>query len=167
MPSLYAVTLPVFIRQFGNLSKILDKAREHADANSIAHDELLTARLAPDMLPLTNQIQIATDTARGVAVRVGGVEPKPMADTEKAFDELQARIAATVDYLKAVPASAFDGKEANPVTLKMRSGEVPFPSGDAYALGFALPNFWFHATTAYDILRHKGVALGKRDFLGA
>jgi hypothetical protein len=166
MPSLYDVTIPVFISQLGNLSNILDKARAHADATRMAQSELTEARLAPDMHPLTSQVQIATDTARGVAVRVGGVAPKPMADTEKTFDELQARIAATIEYLKAVPASAFDGKDAVPVPVKFGPREFTFPSGDAYVLGFATPNFFFHVTTAYDILRHKGVPLGKRDFLG-
>lgn len=166
MPSLYDITLPVFISQLGNLSKILEKAREHADASGISHAELLEARLAPDMLPLTKQVQIASDTARGVAVRVGGVAPKPMEDTEKTFDELQARITATINYLKAVPASTFDGKDANPVTMKFGPREFTFPTSTAYVLNFALPNFYFHATTAYDILRHKGAPLGKRDFLG-
>lgn len=166
MPSLYDTTIPVFIRQLRNLSAILEKARAHAAAAGIPDTELTEARLASDMHPLTAQVQIATDSARGVAVRIGGVAPKPMADTEKTFDELLARIAATVDYLKAVPASAFDGKDANPVPMKFGPREFTFPSGDAYVLGFALPNFFFHVTTAYDILRHKGVPLGKRDFLG-
>jgi len=166
MPSLYDITLPVFISQFGNLSKILDKARTHAGATGIAHTDLLEARLAPDMLPLTKQVQIASDTARGVAVRIGQVERKAMEDNEATFDELQARIAATVEYLKAVPSSAFDGKEGNPVPMKFGPREFTFPSGEAYVLSFALPNFYFHVTTAYDILRHKGVPLGKRDFLG-
>ncbi len=166
MPSLYDFTIPVFIRQLGNLSKILDKARAHADAAGVAHAELIDARLAPDMLPLSSQVQIASDSARGVAVRVGRIAPKPMADTEKTFEELQARIAASIDYLKSVPANVFDGKEGDPVTLKFGSSEVPFPSGVAYVLGYAMPNFYFHVTTAYDILRNKGVKLGKRDFLG-
>lgn len=164
MPSLHAVSLPVFSRALANLSKNLAKARAHADANGIAHDDILTARLFPDMLPLTEQIQRASDSARFVAVRVAGVEPKPMADEEKTFDDLFARIAATRAYIDAVPASAFEGKETKEVVLKLGGREVPF-TAESYILSFAIPNFFFHAVTAYGILRHKGVPVGKVDFL--
>lgn len=166
MPSLFDITIPVFARALGNMSKHLEKGRAFADENGIDHAEMIATRLAPDMKPLSAQVQFASDTARGVAVRVGGIERRSMADTETTFDELQARIASTVEYLKAVPANAFDGKDSDPITLKFGPREVPFPSAIAYVQSFALPNFWFHATTAYAILRHKGVPLGKMDFLG-
>lgn len=167
MPSLYEITLPPFIRGLKNLSRNLAKGRAFADGQGMAHEDLLGARLYPDMLPLTAQVQRASDTPRLAAVRIGGVAPKPMADEEKTFDELQARIAATLDYLKAVPADAFDGKESNPVSFKAGPRELTFPTATVYAQVFALPNFYFHAVTAYDILRHKGVPLGKADFIAA
>lgn len=165
MPSLYDITIPVFSRALKNLSANLDKGRAWAEQNGMPAEELLAARLYPDMLPLTGQIQRASDTSRFVAVRVGGVEPKPMADTETSSDDLQARIAATRDFLKAVPASSFDGKENIEVKLRPGGRELTF-TGEAYILGFAIPNFYFHCTTAYAILRHKGVPIGKMDFLG-
>lgn len=163
--SLYDVTIPAFLRGFRNMAKHLDQAKAHADANGIAHDELLTARLYPDMLPLTGQVQRASDTAKFVAVRAAGLTAPPMADTEKTFDELQARIAATVDYLQGVPKDAFDGREDSEVVLKFGPQSFPFKARD-YVTVFALPNYYFHVTTAYDILRHKGVKLGKLDFIG-
>lgn len=162
--SLYDITVPVFIRALNNLGANLEKGRAFADQNGIGEEELAATRLFPDMLPLTGQIQRASDSARFVAVRVAGVEPLPMADEEKNIDDMQARIAATVDYLKKVDASTFDGTEDREVVLKMRSGELRF-TGTSYILQFALPNFFFHAATAYDILRHKGVPIGKADFL--
>lgn len=164
MPSLHAVTIPVFVRALGNLSKNLEKARAHADAHDIPHEDLLQARLFPDMLPLTGQVQRASDTSRFVAVRVGQIAPKSMEDNEKTFDELQARIAATLDYLKTVPAQAFEGRDDAPVSFKAGPRTLEF-TGTSYVLGFAIPNFYFHVTTAYAILRHKGVPLGKLDFL--
>jgi hypothetical protein len=164
--SLYDITIPVFIRAFGNLSKILDKAKAFADEKGMPHDELLNARLIDDMYPLTAQVQRASDTARFLAVRVGQHEAVPMADTEASFDELQARIKATVDYLKAVPADAFAGRETAKIEFKTGPRTLNFTGRD-YVIGFAIPNFYFHATTAYAILRHKGVPLGKFDFFGA
>ena len=162
--TLYEITIPVFVRSFGSLRAILEKGRAFADEKGISHDELTAARLFPDMLPLTGQIQRASDTARFVAVRVAGAEPVSMADEEKSFDDMQARIAATVEYLNRVPASSFDGTEGKEVTVQTRRGELRY-TGVTYALQYALPNFFFHVTTAYDILRHKGVPLSKPDFL--
>lgn len=162
--SLYDITIPVFIRALNNLGANLEKGRAFADEKGISQEELAAARLFPDMLPLTGQIQRASDSARFVAVRVAGAEALSMPDEEKNFDDMQARIAATVDYLKKVDASSFDGTEEKEVVLKMRSGELRF-TGTSYILQFALPNFFFHATTAYDILRHRGVPIGKADFL--
>ena len=163
--SLYDVSIPAFIRAFGNLSRNLDKAKAFADERGMPHEELLNARLIEDMFPLTAQVQRASDTSRFVAVRVGLQEAVPMADNEASFDELQARIKATVDYLKAVPSDAFAGRETAEVTFNAGSRTLNFTGRD-YVLGFAIPNFYFHVTTAYAILRHKGVPLGKVDFLG-
>ncbi|RCS24590.1 DUF1993 domain-containing protein [Phyllobacterium salinisoli] len=163
--SLYDVTVPAFLRGFANLTEILEKGRAFADEKGMPHAELLEARLFPDMAPLTSQIQRASDTAKFAAVRVGQVETVSMEDNEASFDDLQARIAATVTFLKAVPAHSMDGREAAEVELKTGQGSKTFTARD-YVLGFAIPNFYFHVTTAYDILRHKGVPIGKLDYIG-
>jgi hypothetical protein len=163
--SLYDVSVPAFLRAFRALSAILEKGRAFADETGLPHSALLEARLIDDMGPLTMQIQRASDAAKGAVVRVGQVESVAMADEEVSFDDLQARIAKTVDFLKAVPSDSMDGREQAEVTLPLPTGELTF-TGKDYILGFALPNFYFHVTTAYDILRHKGVPIGKRDFLG-
>jgi hypothetical protein len=162
--SLYDISVPVFIRGLQNLGAVLEKGRAFAKEKGIGDEELAAARLYPDMFPLTGQIQRASDTARFAAVRVAGVEALAMADEEKNFDDMQARIRATVDYLKKVVAKAFDGTEDREVVMKMRTGELRF-TGTSYILQFALPNFFFHVTTAYDILRNRGVPLSKGDFL--
>jgi len=163
--SLYDVTVPAFLRGFANLSKQLEKARAFADEKGMAHDDLLTARLIADMHPLTAQIQRASDSAKAVAPRVGGIDAPAMPDTETTFDDLQARIAATVAFLKTIPANAFDGREAHPVDMKFGKETFSLPA-QLYVQGFALPNFYFHLTTAYAIMRHKGVPIGKMDFIG-
>lgn len=162
--SLYDASVPVFIRGFGNLSAILNKGRAHAAASGMSETELLEARLYPDMGNLITQIQRASDTAKFAVVRVGQVEGPAMADDEATFDDLQARISKTVDFLKSVPPSAFDSREGAQVELKNRGGSRIFTSQD-YLLAFALPNFFFHVTTAYGLLRHKGVPVGKADYL--
>jgi hypothetical protein len=164
--SLYDISVPVFIRALGNLSKILNKGRAFAEERGMPLAELTEARLVPDMLPLTGQIQRATDAARLAAVRVGQVENVPMADTETSFEEMQARIAATVAFLKSVPAASMDGREAAEVVVKTGAGTLTFTARD-YLLGFAIPNVFFHVTTAYGLLRHKGVPIGKIDYLGS
>jgi hypothetical protein len=163
--SLYDVSVPVFIRTFGNLSAFLEKGRDFADEKGMPHAELLEARLFPDMAPFTAQIQRASDAAKFTAARVGQLEPVAMPDTETSFDELQARIATTVAFLKSVPANSMDGRDAAEIVLKTQNHTMTFPARD-YVLSFALPNFFFHVTTAYALLRHKGVPLGKLDFLG-
>jgi hypothetical protein len=163
--SLHDVSVPVFIRAFRNLSEILEKGRAFADEKGIPHSELLEARLYPDMAPLTGQIQRASDTAKFTAIRVAQVDNVSMADTETSFDELQARIAATVAFLEKVPSNAMEGREKAEVVLKFGSLTKTFTAAE-YLLSFALPNFFFHVTTAYDILRHKGVPVGKLDFIG-
>lgn len=162
---LYDLTVPVFLRGFKAMAAFLEKARAHADARGIAHEELLTARLYEDMAPLTAQIQRASDAAKFAAARLAGIEPPAMPDTEASFDELQARIAATMAFLESVPREAVDGREEADVELKTPSRSFHF-KGRGYLLGFALPNLYFHVTTAYGILRHKGVPLGKMDYLG-
>lgn len=162
---LYDLTVPVFLRGFKAMAAFLEKARAHADANGIAHDELLTARLYEDMAPLTSQIQRASDAAKFAGARLAGIDAPAMPDTEASFDELQARIAATVAFLNSVPRDAIDGQEDRDVELKTPSRSFQF-KGRGYLLGFALPNFYFHVATAYGILRHKGVPLGKMDYLG-
>ncbi|MGH8630958.1 MAG: DUF1993 domain-containing protein [Burkholderiales bacterium] len=167
MPSsMYRSSIPVFIRAFGNLSAILGKAAAHAEARKIDPSVLVNARLAPDMFPLSRQVQSASDTAKGCAARLAGIEVPRFEDTETTFAELQARIAKTVAFLQGVKAVQIDGSEDRTITLKLRGREVSFSAPD-YLLTFALPNFFFHATTAYAILRHNGVEIGKTDYLGS
>jgi hypothetical protein len=163
--SLYDVTVPAFLRGFANLTDILKKGEAFADEKGLAHKELLEARLFEDMLPLTGQIQRASDAAKFVAVRVGQVENLPMADEEVTFADLHARIDKTFAFLKSVDPASMVGREDAEVVVKTRSGETRFTS-TGYVLGFALPNFYFHVSTAYAILRHKGVPIGKMDYLG-
>lgn len=163
--SMYQASIPVFVRGLENLATILQKAADHAQARKIAPEVFLTARLAPDMFPLVRQVQIVSDTAKGCAARLAGIEVPSYADSEASFAELQERIAKTVTFLNGIAAVQVDGSEARPITLKMHDREVRF-SGQAYLLGFALPNFFFHLTTAYGILRHYGVDIGKKDYLG-
>lgn len=162
--TLYDFTAPVFIHAFSGLAAMLAKADAHAAAHGLDPDHFLAARLAPDMLPLTGQVQRASDTAKGCVVRLGAAAPASFPDTEKSFAELQARIAATVDLLKGVERAALDGAETCTVELQMRDRTVTF-DGLGYVARFALPNFYFHVTTAYDLMRHKGLAIGKADFL--
>ena len=163
--SLYDVSVPAFLRGFANLTGILKKAEAFADEKGIAHKELLEARLIEDMLPLTGQIQRASDSAKFVPVRVGGAENVSMADEEVTFADLHARIEKTVAFLNGIVPATMADREDIEVVLKTRSGETTF-TGKNYVLGFALPNFYFHAATAYAILRHKGVPIGKMDYLG-
>ena len=163
--SLYEITIPVMIAGFDNMSKFLDRGRAYADEKGIAQAKLLNARLADDMMTLVEQVQRASDTARLAAVRVGGVNNIAMPDRETTFEDLQARISATVSFLKALPPTAFEGREDAEVVAKLTSGHGVF-TGRSYLLGFTLPNFFFHVTTAYNLLRHLGVPLGKADFLG-
>ncbi|TDK35713.1 DUF1993 domain-containing protein [Rhizobium deserti] len=163
--SLHDVTVPAFLRALDNLSEILRKGEAFADEKGMAHEDLLQARLYEDMLPLTGQIQRASDSAKFVPVRVGQIENLPMADEEASFADLHARIEKTVAFLKAVDPASMSGREEAEVVVKTRSGSTTF-TGKTYVLGFALPNFYFHVTTAYAILRHKGVPVGKMDYIG-
>ena len=163
--SMYQASIPVFIRQLNNLSTILGIAAAHADEKKIEQSVFLNARLAPDMLPLSRQVQIACDSAKGGAALLAGIEAPAHADDEASFAELQARIAKTQAFLQGVSAAQIDGSEERTLSLKRRDKETLF-QGQAFLLDHVLPNFYFHLTTAYAILRHNGVAIGKRDFLG-
>lgn len=162
--SLYEFSIPVMIRYLGNLRRVLDKGRAFADEADIPHATLLNARLAGDMMTLIQQVQRASDTARFVAVRVGGAEGLPMEDNETSFDDIKARIDATIGYLEAQPSTLFDGREDEEIVHPSAKGRKL--TGRSYATEFAMPNFFFHITTAYDLLRHRGVPLGKLDYLG-
>lgn len=164
--TMYQVAFPTVIRTLNALSAILDKAAAHCEARKIDPSVLLNYRLYPDMLPLTSQIQIATDQAKGMAARLAGVQVPSYPDTESSIEQLKARIAKTVEFVQSFSPEQFDGSEDREVTMKLRVAERTF-SGRDYAFGFVLPNFYFHAATAYDILRHAGVELGKLDFMGA
>jgi len=162
--SMYQASIPVFISKLNNLSAILKKAEAHALAKKIDPEVFINARLAPDMFPLSRQIQIATDGVKGCAARLAGVEVPSFPDTEKTFAELQARIAKTIEFLKSFTAKQIDGSEDRKVTLKLRGQETSF-LGQPYLLNFVLPNLYFHISMAYAILRHNGVDIGKMDFL--
>ena len=164
--SMYQASIPHFIVMLNNLSKILDKAAAHAEAKKIDLSVFVNARLAPDMFPLSRQIQIATDGVKGCAARLAGVEVPGYPDTESTFPELKARIAKTIDFLKSFKPAQIDGSEEKKIALKVGGQELTF-LGQPYLLTFVIPNFYFHVTTAYDILRHNGVDIGKRAFLGA
>ncbi|WP_337268410.1 DUF1993 domain-containing protein [Oryzifoliimicrobium ureilyticus] len=163
--TLYELTTPVFLKGLHVLSNILKKGEEYADASNIPHETLLNKRLVEDMYPLIGQVQRASDTAKFAAVRLGQVENVPFSDDEATFADLQKRIEKTVSFLQSVPKEAFANREDAEIVRNTSAGPIT-SSGSQYALQFAIPNFFFHVTTAYDILRHSGVPIGKRDYLG-
>jgi hypothetical protein len=163
--SMYQASAPRFVNTLKNLATILDKAAAHADARKIDPAVLLQLRLFPDMLPLVRQVQIACDNAKGCVGRLAGVEIPRHEDTETRFDELQGRIQRVIDFIGTVSPEQLDGSEDRDIHLKLGPREVQF-KGLQYLCGFALPNFYFHVTTAYDILRQGGVELKKSDFIG-
>jgi len=163
--SIYDAAVPTLARGLASLSGILRKGEQFAQAKGIDPSELLQARLAPDMFDLTRQVQVVTDTAKGCAGRLAGAEIPSYPDVETSFAELQDRLARARQFVEAADRSAFEGAEERTVVLKFPNAEFSF-SGRDYLFGFVLPNFYFHMTTAYGILRHKGVELGKRDYLG-
>lgn len=164
--SMYQASAPAFLKMLTNLSAILDKAAAHAAARNIDPSVLLNARLYPDMFPLMRQIQIAADFAKGVPARLAGLEPPKYEDKEASFDDLKARLAKTADYIKTLKPEQIDGSENRDITIPIGGNPTTF-KGQPYLVNFGLPNFYFHATTAYAILRHCGVEVGKRDFIGA
>ena len=163
--SMYQASVPVFVRMLDNLARILELAVQYAEEKKIDPSVLINARLAPDMYPLSRQVQIATDMAKGCAARLAGLEVPVYEDNEATFPELLARIAKTVAFVQSVSAAKIDGSEERQVALKLRNQEVSF-LGQPYLVHFVLPNFYFHITTAYAILRHNGLAIGKKDFIG-
>ena len=148
-----------------NLSAILDKAQAHVEAKKLDPAAFTTYRLFPDMFPLTRQVQVACDAAKGAVARLAGVEVPKHEDTEQTFAELKARIAKTIDFISTIKPAQIDGSENKEILLKLSGKEVKF-TGMQYLLGHATPNFYFHVTTVYNILRHNGVEIGKRDFIG-
>lgn len=163
--SMYQASVPRFVNTLGNLSNILDKAQAHVDAKKLDPAALTTFRLFPDMLPMTKQVQLACDTAKGVVARLAGVEIPAHEDNEKTLAELKARIAKTVAFIQTMKPVQIDGTEDKEIVIKRADKETRY-NGMQFLLGHALPNFYFHVTTAYNILRHNGVEIGKRDYLG-
>ena len=165
MLAMYEVTIPALKRTLINLANILKKGEEYADAKKIEHTILLNARLFPDMYPLTRQVQIATDMSKGAAARLAGIEIPKYEDDETTFAELQARIAKTISFIDTIKPEQLLDSESREVSIAVRKVELKF-SGQDYLLKWVNPNVYFHVTTAYNILRHNGVELGKLDFLG-
>jgi hypothetical protein len=162
---MYQASTPMFVRQLTALTAILKTAAAFAEARKIDPSVLLNARLAPDQFPLTRQVQIATDGAKGGIARLAGLDAPSYPDDETTFEQLEARLAKTIAFLQSVTADQVDGSEDRPIHVKLRSGELNF-TGQDFLLHFVIPNFFFHVTTAYAILRHNGVEIGKRDYLG-
>jgi len=163
--SMYQASIPVFIRMLNNLAAILEKAAAHAEALKIDPTVLINSRLFPNMFPLVRQVQIASDGAKGGAARLAGMEPPVYEDNETSIPELLARLRKTISFLETLKPAQIDGSEEKTIAWKTRSGEKSLP-GMPYLLNHVTPNLYFHVTTAYNILRHCGVELGKQDFLG-
>lgn len=164
--SMYQSSIPPLLRMLDNLLKILAKAEQYAKEKNMDLINLTSARLAPDMFELSRQIHLVSDSAKGCAARLAGVEVPSFPDTETTFSELQQRISKTVDFLKSISSAQIDGSEDRSITLKLKSKDLTL-RGDDYLFKFVLPNFYFHLTIAYAILRHEGVPLGKMDYLGS
>jgi len=163
--SMYQASVPRFINILGNLSNILDKAQAHVEAKKIAEGTLPGYRLFPDMLPMTTQVQIACDSAKGVVARLAGIDIPVFEDNEKTLADLKARVAKTIAFIQTITPAQIDGTEEKDIVIKRGEKETHY-KGMQFLLGHAVPNFYFHVTTTYNILRHNGVEIGKRDFLG-
>jgi uncharacterized protein len=162
--SMYRASVPVFLQMLPALSGVLDKGVAFAQAKKVDPSVLLNARLAPDMFPLTRQVQIATDFAKGLVARLAGQEPPKYADNEATFDELKARVAKTVAFIKEFKPAQIDGSEERDINITL-GGQPRSFKGENYLVNFAMPNFYFHVTAAYAILRHQGVDIGKGDYM--
>lgn len=162
--NMYTASVPTFVRKLGSLSKWLDKAEAHAQAKKFDGSVYLAARLAPDMLPFTKQVQIACDGAKFCVARLAGVEAPKDDDSEASLAQLKARIAKTLAFIQSVPEAQIVGTDDKDISVPRRDG-VMVMKGEAYLNHYALPNFYFHVTTAYALLRHNGVELGKSDYL--
>ena len=165
MLPIYDATIPPLKRALSNLAKMLQKGEEYADAKKVEHQVLLNSRLFVDMYPLTRQVQIATDMSKGAGARLAAIEVPKYEDNETSFAELQARIAKTIAFLDSIKPEQLEGAEARDIFITTRKADLIF-NGQDYLLQWVLPNVYFHVTTAYNILRHNGVELGKQDFLG-
>ena len=163
--SMYQASVPRFVNILGNLSNILDKTQAHIEARKIADASLTGYRLFPDMLPMTTQVQIACDAAKGVVARLAGVAIPAFDDNEVTLADLKARIAKTVAFIQTITPAQIDGTEDKDIVIKRGEKETQY-KGMQFLMGHAIPNFYFHVTTTYNILRHNGVEIGKRDFLG-
>jgi hypothetical protein len=163
--SMYQAAVPVFVRALGNLTHVLKKGAEHANSKNVSDEVLLQTRLIPDMLPLIKQIQIACDMAARGTARLAGAEPQSFEDNETTLEQAYSRIERVVEYIQSFTSEQIDGSESRTIVMKMRTGEMTF-EGQAYLLGFIIPNLFFHCTTAYNILRVAGTPIGKKDFLG-
>lgn len=164
--SMHQISLPVFQGKLKSLAAILDKAEAFAVAKKIEPEVLLNARLAPDMFPLKRQVQLASDFAKGAGARLSGQDIPKWDDAEASFADLKARLAKTIDYLAAFTPAQIDGSEGRDIALTIAKQPVTL-KGQAFLLNYAFPHFFFHVATAYDILRHNGVEIGKRDYMGA
>lgn len=164
--SMHSASAPIFVRMLGNLTNWLDKACAHAEARKFDPANYLGTRLAPDMLPFARQVQIASDAAKGCMARLAGVEVPKWDDGEASLDDLRTRVQRTIDYVKSFAASQIDGSEARTIVIPMRDAEALNLDGETYLKHFALPNFFFHCSATYMLLRHNGVDVGKQDFLG-
>jgi uncharacterized protein len=165
--SMHSASAPAFVRMLGNMLVWLDKAQAHAQARNFDSANYLGLRLAPDMLPLVKQVQIASDAAKGCMGRLAGQELPKWDDSEASLDDLRARIRKTLDYVQSFQPAQIDGSEEREVVIPLRNRDPLTFTGEAYLRQWALPNFYFHATTLYALLRHAGVDLGKGDYLGA
>jgi uncharacterized protein len=165
--SMHAASVPVFKQMLASLADVLAKAEAHATDRKIDPNALLQARLFPDMFPLVRQVQIACDFAKSVPARLAGAEVPAYEDSEQTFAELQARIARTLEFIDGLDAAAFDDSEQRQIVLRPGTPKERAIGGQAYLLNYGLPQFFFHVTTTYALLRHNGVELGKKDFMGA
>jgi hypothetical protein len=164
---IYDASIPWILHALGNLTVVLEKGSAHCEKEKIDPSALLSARLYPDMFALTRQVQVVSDGAKGTAARLAGVDAPKFEDTEASFAELKTRLDKTAAFLKGLDKGKFQGADTRPIEIKFPNVTLNFPSGWNYLMAFALPNLYFHSATAYDILRHNGVKLGKPDFLGA
>jgi hypothetical protein len=164
--TMHSTSVPVFQQMLSSLQVILQKAQAHAAEKKIEDQVFLQARLAPDMFNLIRQVQIATDFAKGISARLAGVDVPDFQDTENSFEELQARLRKTIDFMRELTPTQFEGAEEREIVLRPGTPKEKKLSGDAYLLSYGLPQFFFHVTTTYAILRHHGIELGKRDYMG-
>lgn len=164
--SMHSLSIPILEKNLGHLSKFIDKAAAYCEQKKCEPAALITFRLYPDMLPFSRQIQIACDQAKGCAARLAAIDPPKFEDTETTFAELQARIERTISFIRGVSREAIDASAGREIAMKIGPNEIKL-SGQKFLTEFALPNFFFHVTAAYIILRHNGVELGKRDYIGS